>query len=40
MTIIGCDYMDWSILVRETSDTGSEYNFFKDGKYLEILTYT
>ena len=27
MTIIGCDYMDWSILVREIYDTASEYNF-------------
>lgn len=33
MIIIGCDYMGWSILVREIYDTGSEYSFFVDGKY-------
>jgi hypothetical protein len=37
MTTIGCDYMDWSILVREIYDTESEYNFFMDVKYLENL---
>ena len=30
MTLIGCDYVDWSILVGETYDTGFEYNFIKD----------
>jgi len=39
MTLIGCDYVDWSILVRETYDTGSEYEFIKDGTYLENLKY-
>jgi hypothetical protein len=29
--------MDCSIPVRETYDTESEYNLFKDGKYLENL---
>ena len=39
MTLIGCDYVDWSILAGETYDTGSEYNFVKGGKYLENLKF-
>ena len=32
MTIIGCEYLDWSIVVRETYDTGSEYKYFQGWK--------
>ena len=31
--------MGWSILVRETFDRGSEYNFVKDEIYLENFKY-
>jgi hypothetical protein len=36
-TKTGCKYMDWIILVRETYDTGLEYNCVRYGKSLETL---
>jgi len=37
MTITGCEYFHWIVTDRVTNDTGSEYNFFKEGTFLENL---